>query len=78
MPDIPTLRAPNVTRGREEPAPVFGRSEQRGEARARIDAWDAPPIDGSGTVDERNRLEIADDRVVLDECRHAFLVSVDD
>ena len=49
-----------------------GVAEQRGEARARVEAREAEPVDRAAALDERRRLQVADQRVVLDP-RHQRL-----
>ena len=51
---------------------MLGTAEQRREARAGVDPRDAPPVDRARVVDERHRLRVADDRVVLDARGHAM------
>ena len=58
---------PCVGRGRrEQPAAVLGAAEQRGEAGARVEPGQAEPVDRARAGDERCRLQVADQRVVLD------------
>ena len=56
--------------GREQPASVVGLAEQRGEAGARVEPREAAPVDRPRPADERRRLQVAEQRVVLDP-RHA-------
>ena len=53
-------------RGCEQPAAVVLVAEQRGEAGTGVEAGEAEPVDRAAAVDERRRLEVADQRVVLD------------
>ena len=46
-------------------------SEQRGEARARVEAREAEPVDGPLARHERGGLQVADEAVVLDPRGHA-------
>ena len=46
--------------------PCSGVAEQRGEARARVEARQAQPVDRAVAADQRGRLGVADERVVLD------------
>ena len=59
--------------GREQPASVVLGAEDGGEAGARVEAREATPVDGAGAADERHRLEVADQPVVLDQRHGAFL-----
>ena len=51
---------------REEPAPVVRVAHQRREARARVEAREAAPVDRARAADQGGGLEVADQRVVLD------------
>ncbi len=63
---VPAGRARGrVDRSDREPA-VLRRSEQRGEARGRVEARRAPPIHRSGARDERCRPPIAQECIVLE------------
>ncbi len=55
---------------RDEPAPVTPVSEQRREAGVRVEAREAAPVDRPLAMDERRRLEVRDERVVLDQACH--------
>ena len=48
-------------------------AEQPGEAGVRVEAGEATPVDRSLRADERRRLEVAEQRVVLDP-RHAIIL----
>ena len=63
----------SARRGREHPAAVVGRPEQRREARARVEAREAAPVDRPLAVDQRGGLQVADQGVVLDP-RHPRIV----
>jgi hypothetical protein len=52
--------------GREVPAPVLAVADERREARGGVETRKAAPVDGAGAVDERCRLKVAEQRVVLD------------
>src|SRR5262249_23963446 len=52
--------------GRDPPAPMFGRAEERCEQSAAIKARPAQPIYGAVTTDEGARRAIADQSVILD------------
>ena len=67
---VPARRPVNAGRRREQPAAVIGVAEQRREARTRVEAREAAPVDRPVAADERRRLQVADERVVLDP-RHA-------
>ena len=45
---------------------MLGLAEQRGEAGAGVEAREAAPVDRPVAADERRRLQIAEERVVLD------------
>ncbi len=53
-------------RRRDLPASVRAIAEQRGEARTRVEAGQAQPVDRAVAPDERGRLGVSDERVVLD------------
>jgi hypothetical protein len=56
---------------------VIGCAEKCGEAGAGIEAREAQPVDGPIAADERSRLTIADERVVLDpRCHGGLLVTI--
>ena len=50
----------------DQPPSVARVAEQRREGGAGVDSGRAPPVDGSGEVDEGDRFRVADDGVVLD------------
>ena len=56
--------------GFDQPPAVLGGAEQRGKTGARIEARPAQPVDRATARDERHRLTIADDRVVLEWRAH--------
>ena len=51
--------------------PVAVVAEDRGEARARVEAGDAQPVDRAVVGDQRRGLGVADQRVLLDPGRHS-------
>ena len=53
-------------RGGETPVAVRFVAEQGGEARGRVEAGQAQPVDRSVAADQRGRVRVADERVVLD------------
>src|SRR6185369_8533058 len=55
---------------------VLARAEQGGEARIRVEARPAQPVDRAVTADQRGALAVADERIVLDAKRHWILYSV--
>ena len=59
-------RAGGRPRGGELPAPVLGPTQQGGERGTRVDPRGAPPVDRPALLDERHRLGVADQGVVLD------------
>ncbi len=63
---VAALDALDLAVGREQPAAVALVPEQRGEARARVEAREAEPVDRAVAPDERRRLQVADQPVVLD------------
>ena len=56
----------DLRRRSERPAPVLRLSEERREARVRVEARKAAPVDGSAAVDQRRGPEIAEKCVVFD------------
>ncbi len=68
-------RRGDVRRGPERPSAVLLVAEERGEARARVEARKAEPVDAAMTRDERSGLQVADEAVVLDQCGHACTLS---
>ena len=56
--------------GLERPVSVLLRPEERSEARPGIEARQAEPVHGSVAADERGRLEVSDETVVLDAGGH--------
>src|SRR5215471_2328720 len=62
-------------RRREQPATAVGAAEERSEAGARVEAGEAEPVDGAAAVDERRRLQVTEQRVVLDAGGHRFSIS---
>ncbi len=56
----------------DEPASVLGFAEQGGEGRARVDPRSAPPVDRATSLDQRHRVGVPDDRVVLDAASHGL------
>ena len=67
---VAPLGTPHVVCRGEQPAPVRLVAEQRGEAGGRVEARQAEPVDRAVVADERRRLGVADQRVVLDPQRH--------
>ena len=60
---------PGIGPRRDDPAAVVGVPEQRREAGAGVEARKARPVDRAVAPDERCRLQVADEAVVLD-ARH--------
>src|SRR5215472_7784653 len=56
--------------GRDLPASVLGRAEQRGEARAAVETRPTQPVDRAVAADQRRRFAVANERVILDRGRH--------
>src|SRR6185437_14382351 len=72
---LPTVAARRRTAGgrREQPAAVVGVAEQRREAGAGVEAWEAQPVDRAAPLDERGGLQVADEGVVFyTSHRHRF------
>jgi RNA polymerase sigma-70 factor (ECF subfamily) len=67
---VAALDALHLAGGREQPAAVRRIAEQRGEAGGRVEPRQAQPVDRSVLADQRRRLRVADDGVVLDRERH--------
>ena len=59
-------RALDLRLRRDEPAAVVRVAEERREARARVEAGKAAPVDRARAADQGGGLEVADQRVVLD------------
>ncbi|GJE46333.1 hypothetical protein AEGHOMDF_5536 [Methylobacterium soli] len=59
--------------GRETPEAVLWRAEQRGEAGGGVEVRKAQPVDAALPADQRGRVAIADERVILDPGRHRDL-----
>src|SRR4029077_13514894 len=59
--------------GRAQPASVLFPGEDGGEARARVEAREATPVDRAGAADQRDGLQVADQPVVLDQ-RHPVVL----
>ena len=57
---------------------MVGLAEQSREARARVEAGEATPVDRPRPAHERRRLEVPDERVVLDPPPAADIHSGDD
>src|SRR5262249_62034189 len=57
-------------RGGDEPAPVLGAAKQRRKARLGVEAGKAAPVERALAVDERRRLQVGQERVVLEERAH--------
>src|SRR5581483_4695628 len=55
---------------REQPAAVLPPAEDRAETGARVEAGERQPVDRAGAADERRRLQVAEERVVLDPLGH--------
>ena len=66
-------RRPRRPDGGEKPAPVLRLTEQRRKTGARVEAGEATPVDRARPAHECGRLEVPDQRVVLDSprVRHA-------
>ena len=60
----------DLARGHERPPAVLLAPEKRGEAGARVEAWEAEPVDAAVSRHERRRLQVADEAVILDPCGH--------
>jgi hypothetical protein len=63
---VSTTGAHRRTSGRDPPASVFGRAEQRCEHSAAVKARPAQPIYRAVATDECSRRAIADQRIILD------------
>src|SRR5262249_42158653 len=62
-------------RRREEPTTGVRPAQQRGEAGSGVEAWEAEPVDRAAALDERRRLQVAQERVVLDQGHQRFSIS---
>ena len=65
---------------RDSPMAIVRVAQQRGKTRPRVEAGPAEPVDGAVLGDERGRLAVTDERVILDATRHecSSLEIVDD
>ena len=55
---------------RDQPAAILCRSQECGNARSRIEARPAQPVDGTITADQGCRLAVADQSVIFDPLSH--------
>ena len=62
-----------VVRRRDQPSSVLRPAEERGKTRGAVETGQAQPIDRAVAPDQRRRLTIADDGVVLNSKRHKVL-----
>ena len=62
---IPALAGANGGSRRKEPAPMFRSAEQSGKAGRRVKAGKATPIDRPLSRDEHGRLQVPEQRVIL-------------
>src|SRR5262249_4313831 len=58
--------------GREQPVAVLLVAEDRGEARAGVEARDTQPVDRAGARDEACPARIADERVLFERNAHSL------
>ena len=58
-----------------EPAAMFRRAEESRETSVRIKPRPTQPINGAIAADQRDRLAVADERVVFNTQRHAVVLS---
>ena len=63
-------RARRRRRRREEPAAAVRAAEERGEAGPGVETREAQPVDRAAAVDERSRLQVAQECVILDARAH--------
>ena len=59
---------------REQPVPVLVVAEQRGEAGRRVEVRQAQPVDRPVPADQRRRVQVAQQRIVLDPATHHVFV----
>ena len=64
-------------RRRDQPASVLGAAKERGKARAAVETGQAQPVDRAVAPDERHRLAVSDNGVILDAKRHPGLSAQD-
>src|SRR5215208_2956352 len=67
---VPPRDARDPAGRRDQPPPVTLVAQQRGEAGPRIEAREAEPVDRAVAADQRGRVRVADERVLLDPLRH--------
>ena len=63
---VAALDAGDIAGGRDPPPPMLGIAKEGGEAGAGIEARPAEPVDRSVAADERARLAVTDECVILD------------
>ena len=56
----------SLNRGTDPPAPVVGRSQQRGETSRTVEARPAHPVDGPVAADQSSRSAVPQHRIILD------------
>src|SRR5579862_4435137 len=74
---IPPRRAAHPSRGTEQPPSMLGSAQKRREASAGIKPRKAAPVDRPHSTDQRRRVQIAKQRIVLDprrgtNCAHPY------
>ncbi len=74
---VSARRPQHLTLRSDRPEPVIVGAEQAGEAGVGVEPRQAEPVDASIASDDRCRLGVADDCVLLERKRHDVSVSID-
>jgi hypothetical protein len=69
---IPALRLA-LLRRRDDPATVLAVTQQRCESGVGVETRDTAPVDRALAVDERRRLQVGQERVILDPSPHGLI-----
>jgi hypothetical protein len=73
--EVATSRLNVIFRRRDQPPSVLGAAKKRAKARRAIETGQAQPIDRTVASDQRYRLAVPNDGVVLDSKRHRVVLS---
>src|SRR5947209_1930568 len=68
----PTVASSSPRGGRERPAPMLARAQQRGEAAAGVEARERRPVDRAVLRHQRGRLRAAQQSVVFDTSHDGY------
>ena len=67
---IPSCDLNVILRGRDQPSSMLRAPKKRAKTRAAVEAGQAQPVDRAVTPDQRHRLTVSNDGVVLNSKRH--------